>query len=101
MRDYFKNKNKTKNVHDLNRVDYHTCSIVAGCIAGAVTNILEVITINKQVQGKRFNFKKFIKEHGFYSLRSGIMARMLINTLHTVTLFTVVDEIAKYFGVEL
>ena len=101
MREKFKIRRNVEHVKDLTRYEYHTCSITAGALAGAVTNVLEVITINKQIMGKRFNLKKFIQEHGFYSFKSGILARIIINTLHTVTLFTVVDNIAEVFGVEL
>lgn len=101
LRDYIMLKKNITHVADLGMYDYHTCSVIAGAIAGATTNILEVITINKQIHGKNFHLIKFINEHGFYSFRSGILARMIINTLHTVTLFTIVDSIAHYFGVEL
>ena len=101
LRDYVMLKNNIQKVKDLNFYQYHSCSLIAGAIAGGITNILEVITINKQVQGKHFNFKNFIKEHGFYSLRAGIFARMMINSLHTITLFTVADGIANFYGVEL
>jgi hypothetical protein len=101
MREYFMLKNNVKHVKELSFVEYHTCSITAGAIAGAITNVLEVITINKQVLGKHFHLRNFIKEHGLYSFRAGILARMTINSLHTVTLFTVVDEISAFFEVEL
>jgi len=101
LREYFMIKKKVNHIKDLSFWEYHTCSVSAGAIAGAVTNILEVITINKQILGKKFNLSQFIKEHGLYSFRAGILARMLINSLHTVTLFTVVDEISMFFGVEL
>lgn len=101
MREYFKIKKNLKHVQELSRLEYHTCSITAGALSGAFTNILEVITVNKQIQGKRFNFRKFIKEHGVYAFKAGIFPRMIINTLHTVTLFTVVDKIALFFNVEL
>jgi hypothetical protein len=101
LRDYNMLRKKVFHVSQLNFYEYHMCSATAGAIAGAITNVLEVVTINKQIQGKHFNLRNFIKEHGFYSFRAGILARMLINSLHAVTLFTVVDEISKFFGVEL
>ena len=101
LRDYKILHNHVTSVNQLSFYEYHSCSIIAGVIAGAITNSLEVITINKQILGKNFNLRNFIKEHGFYSFRAGIFARMLINALHTVALFTVVDGISNFFGVEL
>ncbi len=78
MRDYFLIKGNKQHVKDLGFYEYHTCSIMAGIVAGAITNILEVITINKQILGKKFSLRKFIKEDGFHSLKSGILARMIL-----------------------
>jgi len=101
MREYFMRINKVTHVKDLGTFDYCMCSIAAGSISGAITNVLEVITIQKQINGSKFKFKEFIREHGYYSLRAGIFARMAINTAHTLALFLIVDEVGVYFGVEL
>jgi hypothetical protein len=100
MREYYLKKNKLKSVNDLKLSTYLFCSLTAGAVAGGATNILEVITIHKQVD-PNFKFFKFLKEQGIKSLTKGLIARMTINMFHSVTLFFVVDYMSNLFNVEL
>lgn len=100
MREYFLKKNNLTSVSQLSIYTYLLCSVSAGVISGAATNILEVITIHKQVDPK-FNLKSFIREQGFKVFTQGLLARVIVNVCHSVMLFYVVDEISKVFNVEL
>jgi hypothetical protein len=100
LREYFIKHYKLTSVNQLPRSVYLFCSITAGIISGALTNIMEVVTIHKQVDPK-FKFLSFLKEQGVKALKQGLFARVSINVLHCVTLFFVVDEVSKIFNVEL
>ena len=99
MREILMKKRGFTSVNQLNTLDYFMCSVVAGVVSGAITNILEVITIHKQLKGSNFHLIHFIRTQGIQALTSGIMAR--IYTAHTVMLFYVVDCVSKIFKVEL
>lgn len=101
MREILMKKRGFTSVNQLNTLDYFMCSVVAGVVSGAITNILEVITIHKQLKGSNFHLIHFIRTQGIQALTSGIMARISINTAHTVMLFYVVDCVSKIFKVEL
>lgn len=101
MRDYFKKKYGYKTVNDLSTKHYLLCSVAAGVISGAATNVLEVVTIHKQILGKEFKLIKFFQEQGLKPFTSGLFARITINTLGTVTLFYMVDYFSSIFNVEL
>lgn len=100
MRDHLLNKRGFKSVTQLSTSDYLLCSITAGIVSGAATNVMEVVTIHKQVDPK-FKFVKFIKEQGIKSITQGLLARVTINVMHAVTLFFVVDYMSSVFEVEL
>jgi hypothetical protein len=100
MREYFLKKHNLHSVTQLPLSLYLYCSIAAGVISGAVTNLMEVVTIHKQVDPK-FKLVSFIEEQGVKALTQGLFARVTINVFHSVTLFFVVDEISKIFNVEL
>lgn len=100
MREYFIKKNHLNSVNEMSLYAYLWCSMSAGVISGAATNILEVVTIHKQVNPKIKLFS-FVKEQGLKSFTQGLLARVIINVLHSVTLFFVVDEVSKIFNVEL
>lgn len=54
---------------------------MAGSIAAAITNPLEVITVNKQTD-YNFNIRKFVKKEGFFNLMTkGIVPRVSYNGL--------------------
>lgn len=101
MREIYMKKRGYISVNQLHSIDYLMCSVVAGVVSGAITNILEVITIHKQLKGSNFHLIHFIRTQGIQALTSGIMARISINTAHTVMLFYVVDCVSKVFKVEL
>ena len=101
MREYYMKKRGYKSVNQLASFDYLLCSVIAGVVSGAITNILEVITIHKQLKGSNFHLSSFIKSNGIDALTSGIFARISINTAHCVMLFYVVDIISRIFNVEL
>jgi len=101
MRELYMKKRGYKSVNQLHSIDYLMCSVVSGVVSGAITNILEVITIHKQLKGSNFHLLHFIKNQGIQALTSGIIARISINTAHTVMLFYVVDCVSKIFNVEL
>ena len=88
-------------MNQLSTQEYLFCSVLAGVVSGAITNILEVITIQTQLRGKNFHLIKFIREQGIKALTSGIFARVAINTAHTVLLFYAVDIVSQAFNVEL
>jgi hypothetical protein len=100
LREYYIKKHKLHSVNDLSLRLYLTCSIAAGVVSGAATNIMEVVTIHKQVD-PTFKFTEFIKQQGGKALTQGLFARVTINVFHSVTLFFVVDEVSKVFNVEL
>lgn len=100
LREYFIKKYKLSSVNELSLYHYFFCSIAAGIVSGAATNIMEVVTIHKQVD-PNFKFTSFIREQGVKALTQGLFARMTINVFHSVTLFFIVDEISKAFDVEL
>lgn len=100
MREYYIKKNNFHSVSQLPLYTYLFCSVSAGVISGAATNIMEVITIHKQVD-PNFKFRDFIKSQGVKALTQGLFARVTINVFHTVTLFFIVDEISLIFNVEL
>ena len=99
-REFFLQEDKLSSVSQLSTSKYLFCSISAGVVSGAATNIMEVVTINKQVD-PNFKFRTFIKEQGVKALTQGLLARICINVAHSVTLFFVVDEISRVFNVEL
>jgi hypothetical protein len=101
MREIYMKKRGYKSVNQLESWDYLNCSVVAGVVSGGITNILEVITIHKQLKGANFHLIQFIRKQGIQALTSGIVARISINTAHTVMLFYVVDCVSKIFNVEL
>lgn len=101
MREIYMKKRNYTSVNQLKRLDYINCSVVAGVVSGAITNILEVITIHKQLKGSHFQLWLFLRTQGIQALTSGIIARISINTAHTVMLFYVVDCVSKVFDVEL
>jgi hypothetical protein len=101
LRELFMKKRGYKSVNQLASLDYLTCSVVAGVVSGAITNILEVVTIHKQLKGSNFQLVSFIRKQGLQALTSGIVARVSINTAHTVMLLYVVDCVSKIFDVEL
>lgn len=101
LREWFMKRRGFSSVNQLNSLDYLTCSVAAGVISGAITNILEVITIHKQLKGSNFHLISFIRTQGIQALTSGLVARVSINTAHTVMLFYVVDCVSKVFNVEL
>ena len=82
MREILMKKRGFTSVNQLNTLDYFMCSVVAGVVSGAITNILEVITIHKQLKGSNFHLIHFIRTQGIQALTSGIMARISINTAH-------------------
>ena len=99
-REYFLTKHKLQSVSQLPLKLYLFCSIAAGVVSGAATNIMECVTIHKQVD-PNFKFMVFIKAQGVKALTQGLFARVTINVFHSVTLFFVVDEISMMFDVEL
>jgi hypothetical protein len=100
MREFFLKKNNFKSITELPIHTYLFCSVTAGIVSGAATNIMEVVTIHKQVDPK-FKFTHFIKEQGIRALTQGLYARMSINVFHSATLFFVVDYMSQIFDVEL
>jgi hypothetical protein len=100
MREYYLSKLKLHSVNELPLSIYLLCSVAAGVVSGAATNIMEVVTIHKQVD-PTFKFTQFLKEQGVKALTQGLFARVTINVMHSVTLFFVVDEVSKMFDVEL
>jgi hypothetical protein len=100
MREHYIKKLNLSSVNDLPKGIYLLCSIVSGGVAGGLTNMLEVVTINKQVD-PQFKLTKFIREQGLKSLTQGLVARVIIHVLHAVLFFYTVDEFAMMFDVEL
>lgn len=55
------------------------CGLIAGCIAAAVTNPLECVTVNKQISSN-FNVKEFIRTEGLMNIcTKGIVPRVVYN----------------------
>jgi hypothetical protein len=100
MREYYLTKLNLQSVNQLPLNIYLICSVTAGVVSGAATNIMEVVTIQKQVD-PNFKFILFLKEQGVKSLTQGLFARVFISVMHSVTLFFVVDEVSRMFDVEL
>jgi hypothetical protein len=100
MREFFLKRNNLHSVSQLSMGIYLLCSVSAGVVSGAATNIMEVITIHKQVD-PTFKFAAFIKAQGVKALTQGLFARVTINVFHTVILFFVVDYMSALFNVEL
>lgn len=77
------------------------CGLVAGSISAAVTNPLECITVNKQVNAN-FSTLNFIKKEGLWNFcMKGIGPRVAYNGCQSIIFFTLVLEIGKLFNVEL
>ena len=78
-----------------------TGGLIAGCVASALTNPLECITVNKQTT-EGFSIKKFIKREGLYNIcMKGIGPRVAYNGLQSVVFFQLILQIGKHFNVDL
>ena len=76
-------------------------SLVAGSISAAVTNPLEMITVNKQTDSS-FNIKDFIQREGIKNVCvKGIVPRVAYNGFQSIMFFTLVLELGKIYDVEL
>lgn len=76
-------------------------SLFAGCLAAAVTNPLECITVNKQIQTD-FILKDFIRQQGLWNIcMKGIVPRVVYNGSQSMLFFTLVLQLGKIYDVEL
>lgn len=100
MREYYLKKYNLTSVTQLSTSTYLICSATAGFVSAALTNILEVITVHKQVD-TNFKLKKFIREHGIRSFTQGLTPRVASNIFYATCLFYVVDYISQIYEVEL
>jgi len=74
---------------------------IAGCVAAAITNPLECITVNKQTTSD-FSIRKFIKEEGLYNIcTKGIIPRVAYNGLQSIFFFSLVLKVGKMYNVNL
>lgn len=74
--------------------------LVAGVIAAAATNGLEVLTVTKQVEPST-NLFAMIKKEKTGLLTKGLSARVGYNGSQSLMLFLIVESIGKYYNVEL
>jgi hypothetical protein len=100
LREYFIKSYRLASVNQLPSSIYFLCSFAAGAISGASTNIMEVITIHKQVDPK-FKFVSFIREQGLKALTKGLIVRVYINSFHCIVFFYIIDRASKIFEIEL
>lgn len=69
------------------------CGLIAGSIAAAVTNPLECITVNKQINDD-FKVMDYIKKEGFVNFcLKGIGPRVAYNGAQSIIFFTLVLKI--------
>lgn len=68
-------------------------SLIAGSLAAAVTNPLEMITVNKQTDS-RFNIKDFVHREGMWNVCvKGIVPRVAYNGFQSIMFFTLVMKL--------
>lgn len=76
-------------------------SLVAGSISAAITNPLEMITVNKQTDS-RFNIKEFVQREGLWNVCvKGIVPRVAYNGFQSIMFFSLVMKLGKIYDVEL
>lgn len=75
-----------------------SAGIVAGMIAAASTNALEVITVTKQTRPDT-KIKELVRREGFRLIYKGLAARVCLNGLQCVLLFQMVHQLSTVFGV--
>ena len=72
----------------------------AGCIAAALTNSLEAITVAKQTNPS-INIMQMIREENTKLLHRGLMARVAYNGGQAFVFFSLLLQMSKVFNVEL
>lgn len=73
---------------------------IAGCVAAALTNSLEAITVVKQTNPDA-NIGQLIQKERFSLLTKGLFARVYYNGFQSLFFFTLVMQIGKIYDVEL
>jgi len=97
---YYKNK-YTPEEFELKEV---YCNMIAstwaGAIASAMTNCLEVVTVNKQTNPE-LKIMEMVRAQGLRLLTKGLLARVYYNSMQSVVFFNLVLYIGKKYNVEL
>lgn len=75
-------------------------SFLGGAIGSALTNCMDVLTINKQANPD-MNIMEFIKKERTSLFTKGILARVYYNSLQSIVFFNLVLQIGKIYNVEL
>lgn len=75
-------------------------SFLGGAIGSAVTNGLDVLTINKQANPD-MKIMQLVKKEQFQLLTKGLSARVYYNSLQSIVFFNLVMYIGKIYNVEL
>ena len=75
-------------------------SFLAGAVGSAVTNAFDVLTINKQAMPET-SLLELIKKERHNLLTKGLLARVFLNSLHSIFFFTLIMYIGKVYNVEL
>lgn len=99
---FYKAKYSEKEFKDREMKINFNCGMIAGVTAAAITNPLECITVNKQIGGKDFSLRAFVKEEGIKNIcLKGILPRVTYNGFQSVLFFSLVYEIGRMYNVEL
>ncbi len=75
-------------------------SFLGGAIGSAVTNSMEVLTVNKQANPD-MNLLQLIKKERLALFTKGLSARVYYNSMQSIVFFNLVMYIGKWYDVEL
>ena len=75
-------------------------SFLGGMIGSALTNCLDVLTINKQANPD-MNILNFVQKERMSLFTKGLSARVYYNSFQSIVFFNLVLHIGKIYDVEL